>query len=285
MSATGGFPEDVMFIATLIAKERLARGDISAAEDVLGTRGFAWIDEDRAGDFVFSGDPGAARRGLEGLIEGVDVIVQPQANRRKRLLVADMDSTMIEQECIDELADAVGIKAEVAAITARAMNGELNFEDALRTRVKLLKGLSRGRIEEVRRERITFAPGGRTLVQTMKTHGAFMTPTLSVLRAIADVCTQSGFPTDRIAKVNAVLDSGIKAVEIAQRAGIPIAYGTDLVAPMQDRQLDEFRLRSEVVSPIDMLRSATLVADQLVRLEGEVQRPGTIGTPAPRAMW
>jgi imidazolonepropionase-like amidohydrolase len=106
--------------------------------------------------------------------------------------------------------------------------------------------------------------------QLMKTHGAFMTPTLSVLRAIADVGAQSGFPTDRIAKVNAVLDSGIKAVEIAQRAGIPIAYGTDLVGPMQDRQLDEFRLRSEVVSPIDMLRSATLVAAQLVRLEGEI---------------
>ncbi|MBN9346792.1 MAG: HAD-IB family phosphatase, partial [Devosia sp.] len=84
-----------------------------------------------------------------------------------------MDSTMIDQECIDELADAVGIKDEVAAITARAMNGELDFEAALRTRVKLLKGLKVSRMEEVRRERITFAPGGRALVQTMKTHGAF----------------------------------------------------------------------------------------------------------------
>ena len=80
---------------------------------------------------------------------------------------------MIEQECIDELADAVGIKAEVAAITARAMNGELDFDAALRTRVALLKGLERARIEEVRRERITFAPGGRALVQTMKAYGAF----------------------------------------------------------------------------------------------------------------
>ena len=103
----------------------------------------------------------------------VDVALVPLANRRKRLLIADMDSTMIEQECIDELADAVGIKDEVAAITARAMNGELDFAAALRTRVALLKGLSRSRIEEVRREQITFAPGGRTLVQTMKTHGAF----------------------------------------------------------------------------------------------------------------
>jgi phosphoserine phosphatase len=102
----------------------------------------------------------------------VDVALVPLASRRKRLLIADMDSTMIEQECIDELAAAIGIKAEVAAITARAMNGELDFAQALRTRVALLKGLPRARIEEVRREHITLAPGGRTLVQTMKTHGA-----------------------------------------------------------------------------------------------------------------
>ena len=104
----------------------------------------------------------------------------------------------------------------------------------------------------------------------MKKHGAFLTPTLSVLRAIADVGAKSGFPTDRIKKVNAVLDSGIRAVEIAQRAGIPIAYGTDLVGPMQDRQLDEFRLRADVVAPLDMLRSATSVAARLVRLEDEI---------------
>jgi imidazolonepropionase-like amidohydrolase len=104
----------------------------------------------------------------------------------------------------------------------------------------------------------------------MKKHGAYMTPTLSVLRAIADVGAKAGFPTDRIAKVHAVLDSGIKAVEIAQRAGIPIAYGTDLVGPMQDRQLDEFRLRADVVSPLDLLRSATVVAARLVRLDREI---------------
>lgn len=103
----------------------------------------------------------------------VDAALIPIANRRKRLLVADMDSTMIEQECIDELADAVGIKAEVAAITERAMRGELDFEGALTTRVALIKGLERRVIEEVRRERITLAPGSRTLVQTMKAYGAF----------------------------------------------------------------------------------------------------------------
>jgi len=113
----------------------------------------------------------AARQIVAG--KPIDVALVPIANRRKKLLIADMDSTMIDQECIDELADAIGIKAEVADITARAMNGELDFESALRTRVKLLKGLPLSRMEEVRRERITYAAGGRALVQTMKTHGAF----------------------------------------------------------------------------------------------------------------
>lgn len=97
----------------------------------------------------------------------------PLTHRRKRVLVADMDSTMIDQECIDEIADAVGIKAEVAAITARAMNGELDFHEALRTRVALVKGLERRVLEEIRRERITLASGGRALVQTMKAYGAY----------------------------------------------------------------------------------------------------------------
>ena len=113
----------------------------------------------------------AARELVAG--KPIDVAQVPLANRRKKLLIADMDSTMIEQECIDELAAAIGIKDEVAAITRRAMNGELNFEQALRTRVKLLKGLPVKRMEEIRREQITFAPGGRALVQTIKAYGAF----------------------------------------------------------------------------------------------------------------
>ena len=117
-------------------------------------------------------DPVAAARSVIG-DRPVDAAHLPLAHRRKKLLVADMDSTMIEQECIDELADAVGIKAEVAAITDRAMNGELDFEAALRTRVALIKGLNRRTIEEIRRERITLAPGGRALVQTMKAYGAY----------------------------------------------------------------------------------------------------------------
>jgi phosphoserine phosphatase len=102
----------------------------------------------------------------------IDVALVPLANRRKKLLIADMDSTMIDQECIDELADAVGIKPQVAAITESAMRGELDFEQALDTRVALLKGLERKIVEDVRRERLTLAPGGRALVQTMKAYGA-----------------------------------------------------------------------------------------------------------------
>ncbi|WP_244606462.1 phosphoserine phosphatase SerB [Arsenicitalea aurantiaca] len=103
----------------------------------------------------------------------IDAAVVDSENRRKGLLIADMDSTMINEECIDELADALGLKAEVAAITERAMNGELDFAEALATRVSLLTGLERRVIEAVRREKITLAPGGRALVQTMKAYGAY----------------------------------------------------------------------------------------------------------------
>jgi phosphoserine phosphatase len=103
----------------------------------------------------------------------VDAALLPTENRRKHILVADMDSTMINEECIDELADVVGIKDQVAAITDRAMRGELDFGQALDTRVALLKGLERKVIEAVRRENITLAPGGRALIQTMKAYGAY----------------------------------------------------------------------------------------------------------------
>src|SRR5690606_21947827 len=102
----------------------------------------------------------------------IDVAVQDVDGRRKKLLIADMDSTMIDQECIDELADEIGIKEHVAAITARAMNGEIAFEPALRERVALLKGLESSVIESVVANRITLAAGGRELVATMNANGA-----------------------------------------------------------------------------------------------------------------
>jgi phosphoserine phosphatase len=133
-----------------------------------------WLHQGVACELISpkAADPVGIARTIIGA-RPIDVAQLPLANRRKRLLVADMDSTMINEECIDELADAVGIKAEVAAITDRAMNGEIDFAEALRTRVALIKGLNRRVIEEIRRERITLAPGGRALVQTMKTHGAY----------------------------------------------------------------------------------------------------------------
>lgn len=133
-----------------------------------------WLNHGIACEIIApkSTDPVASARDIIGA-EPIDVALVDEHARRKRLLIADMDSTMIQQECIDELADAIGIKPEIAAITERAMNGELDFEQALKTRVALLRGLERSAMEQVRRERITLAPGGRALVQTMKAYGAY----------------------------------------------------------------------------------------------------------------
>lgn len=111
------------------------------------------------------------RRALDG--QPLDIIVQPLATRRKRLFLADMDSTMIGQECIDELADYVGLKAEVSEITERAMRGEIAFEPALRERVALLKNLPVGVVDEIIEKRITLTPGGRALVQTIRKNGGY----------------------------------------------------------------------------------------------------------------
>ena len=105
--------------------------------------------------------------------EGVDMVIQPAERRRKKMLLADMDSTMIQQECIDELADEAGVGARVKDITARAMNGELDFEGALIERVGLLKGLPVAVIDKVLETRITLMPGGRELLATMKANGAY----------------------------------------------------------------------------------------------------------------
>src|SRR5262249_50891881 len=112
---------------------------------------------------------------LRAVLEGVpaDVFVQAQQGRRKKLLLADMDSTMIGQECIDELAAEVGKRAEIAAITELAMRGEIAFEAALRERVALLKGINRAVISGVIANKITLTPGGLALVQTMRKNGAY----------------------------------------------------------------------------------------------------------------
>lgn len=102
-----------------------------------------------------------------------DYCIQPTENRRKKLLLADMDSTIITVECIDELADYAGIKKEVSEITEKAMRGELDFNDAFRARVAMLKGLDESVLDQTFEERIKLMPGARTMIQTMKAHGAY----------------------------------------------------------------------------------------------------------------
>lgn len=168
-----------MDIATLIASNGgLSSADLDMARDALAGIGAmpgmpAWLDEGVAADLPFGRtDRAGARAALEGLLPGVDVVIQPQAGRAKKLLVADMDSTMITIECIDELADYAGIKPQIAEVTERAMRGELDFESALDARVALLKGLEESAIDRCHAERVVLMPGARALIRTMKANGA-----------------------------------------------------------------------------------------------------------------
>lgn len=158
-----------MFIATLVASERLAAGDISAACDAVSGNAGSVVDG-VAVDVAFNGDPVRARQLLEQF-DGVDAIVQPLADRRRRLLVADMDSTMITVECIDELADYAGVRDEVATVTERAMRGELDFAAALAARVALLAGLAEDTLQACLRERVRPTPGARELIEAFNRAG------------------------------------------------------------------------------------------------------------------
>ncbi|MDZ4391431.1 phosphoserine phosphatase SerB [Cypionkella sp.] len=166
-----------MFVATLLTNPNrpvLDRVTVESLRNAWGGGDAAWLDPGVAAEFTVPEMPvnrWDVWQGLQGM--GVDLVVQPAAGRRKKLLIADMDSTMIQQECIDELADEAGVGAYVAGITARAMNGELDFEDALRERVGLLKGLPVTVIAQVVRDRITLMPGGPVLLATMKANGAY----------------------------------------------------------------------------------------------------------------
>lgn len=167
-------------VATLIshpARPALTGVLANSACNALGASRIEWLWQDVACDIALpqSADPLAAEAALAALLAGhaIDFAVQPAAGRRKKLLIADMDSTMIDQECIDELADLVGVKDHVAAITARSMNGEIAFEPALRERVALLKGLPETVAGDVIASRITLASGGKALVSTMRANGAW----------------------------------------------------------------------------------------------------------------
>jgi phosphoserine phosphatase len=175
MTIKGGLDE-TMAVATLIAAGRLDDRLVDRALGLLREldpkASFGrWIDEGDAADLNFSSDLKSARWALSALT-GVDVIVQADEPRWKRLLVADMDSTIIGQECIDELADYVGLKDRVAEITERAMQGELDFPSALRERVRLLAGLDERALSRCLDERVEVTAGAETLVQTMRAGGA-----------------------------------------------------------------------------------------------------------------
>ncbi|MCY1127842.1 phosphoserine phosphatase SerB [Frigidibacter sp. RF13] len=166
-----------MFTATLLASPasaNLDRATVESLRDAWGGGMAHWLNPGIAAEFPLAEVPNnlwQVWEGLQGL--GVDLVVQKTEGRRKKMLLADMDSTMIGQECIDELGAKAGFGERIAAITARAMNGELNFEEALIERVGLMKGLATSVIGEVLAERITYTPGGATLIATMKREGGY----------------------------------------------------------------------------------------------------------------
>jgi len=166
-----------MFVATLLSSQKepvLTVGNVLTYHRDLKGGEFRWLQDGVACEFPLEERPVDLRRIWQSLQDrGVDLVVQKAEGRRKQMLLADMDSTMIQQECIDELADEAGFGAHVAAITAKAMNGELVFEDALRERVALLAGLPEDVIDHVLENRIIAMPGGAELVKTMKENGGY----------------------------------------------------------------------------------------------------------------
>ncbi|MEO1638745.1 MAG: phosphoserine phosphatase SerB [Pseudomonadota bacterium] len=166
-----------MYTVTLISTptERALDGVlVENLRNAWGGGTVTWLAIDEAAEFTIPALPDNQWAVWEDLQKGcVDLVIQPSANRRKKMLLADMDSTMIRQECIDELAAEAGFGPRVAAITARAMNGELDFEAAIIERVALLKDLPETVIEQVLDQRITYMPGGYELVNTMKANGGY----------------------------------------------------------------------------------------------------------------
>ncbi|WP_105984237.1 MULTISPECIES: phosphoserine phosphatase SerB [unclassified Brucella] len=235
--------QQVSLVATLIAnpaKAALAPSLGIKASAAVNATGLYWLADDIACDIPLplGMEASEADASLRATLDGapIDVVVQELERRRKKILIADMDSTMIGQECIDELAEEAGLRDHVAAITARAMNGEIAFEPALRERVALLKGLPLSVIDKVISTRITLTPGGPQLVRTMRKHGAYTALVsggfTSFTRRIAEMI---GFNEER---ANRLIDDGTrltgtvaepilgreakveKLVEIAERLGL-----------------------------------------------------------------
>ena len=166
-----------MYVATLLTAPTVRNLDAALVDSLRNAWGggdAVWLSADEAAEFPLASLPDNqwdVWADLQGM--GVDLVIQPTEGRKKKMLLADMDSTMIQQECIDELADEAGVGDRVKDITARAMNGELDFEGALTERVGLLKGLPEAIIDKVLAERITLMPGGKELVATMRANGGY----------------------------------------------------------------------------------------------------------------
>ncbi|AKO95334.1 MULTISPECIES: phosphoserine phosphatase SerB [Marinovum] len=189
-----------MYVTTLIARPgQLDPAAAEALRNAWGGGALQWLAPDEAAEFPLETLPENRWQVWEDMQAlGIDLVVQPEAGRRKKMLLADMDSTMIQQECIDELADEAGVGARVKEITARAMNGELDFEGALTERVGLLKGLPEAIIAQVLDSRITLMPGGPALIATMKANGAYCALVSGGFTAFtARVAEQLGFDENR----------------------------------------------------------------------------------------
>lgn len=191
-----------MLVATLLTnpdRPILDRALVENLRNAWGGGVARWLDPGIAAEFELAAQPDTFWQVWQDLQAiGVDLAMQPAEGRRKRLLLADMDSTMIREECIDALADEAGVGAHVAGITARAMNGELDFEAALRERVGLLKGLPESVIAQVLGDRITLMPGGPVLVATMKAQGGHAALVSGGFTAFTKaVAARLGFDEDR----------------------------------------------------------------------------------------
>jgi phosphoserine phosphatase len=210
-----------MFVVTLLCDPSSPKLDASLPVNLRNAWGggdVIWLMPDVAAEFALTSIPAnfdAVWEECQTL--GVDLVIQPMEGRRKKMLLADMDSTMIQQECIDELADEAGVGPRVVDITARAMNGELDFEAALKERVGLLKGLNSAVIDTVLATRITHMPGGKELLATMKANGAYAALVSGGFTAFtASVAKDLGFDENR---ANTLIEEGGK---LTGDVGMPI---------------------------------------------------------------
>ncbi|MEP2781854.1 MAG: phosphoserine phosphatase SerB [Pseudoruegeria sp.] len=210
-----------MFTATLLTAPSTPSLDLATTEalrNAWGGTDILWLSPGEAAEFAIEMIPTNLWDVWADLQKvGIDLIVLPTANRAKKMLLADMDSTMIRQECIDELAAEAGVGERVADITARAMNGELDFNDALKERVGLLKGLPESVIDKVLAERIDLMPGGKTLLTTMKANGAYAALVSGGFTAFtAKVAAELGFDQNRANTLN------IEGGQLTGTVGMPI---------------------------------------------------------------